>query len=42
MEKERAYPLSFMHGSGIQEDDPLRLAFLIGCAVGLDAGRAAA
>jgi hypothetical protein len=41
LEKEKGYPLSFMHG-GIQEDDPLKLSFLIGCAVGLDAGRAAA
>jgi len=39
---EKPYPLSFVHGSGAQDDDPLRLAFLIGCAVGLDAGRAAA
>jgi hypothetical protein len=41
LEKGKSYPLSFMHG-GIQEDDPLKQAFLIGCAVGLDAGRAAA
>jgi hypothetical protein len=39
---EKPYPLSFVHGSGAQDDDPLRLSFLIGCAVGLDAGRAAA
>jgi len=39
---EKQYPLTFANGSGAQDDDPLRLAFLIGCAVGLDAGRAAA
>jgi hypothetical protein len=39
---EKPYPLSFVHGGGAQDDDPLRLSFLIGCAVGLDAGRAAA
>jgi hypothetical protein len=38
---EKPYPLSFVHGGGAEEDDPLRLSFLIGCAVGLDAGRAA-
>ena len=39
---EKPYPLSFVHGSGVQDDDPLRMSFLIGCAVGLDQGRVAA
>jgi hypothetical protein len=40
--EEKGYPISFMQGGGAQDDDPLRLAFLVGVAAGLDAGRAAA
>jgi hypothetical protein len=35
-------PLSFLQGSGFDDGSPLRLAFLVGVAVGLDTGRAAA
>jgi hypothetical protein len=40
--EEKGYPISFMQGGGAQDDDPLRLAFSVGVAAGLDAGRAAA
>jgi hypothetical protein len=38
----KGYPIGFMQGGGAQDDDPLRQAFLLGVAAGLDANRVAA